>query len=55
MLDELRKRGVVNAACIGAATDLGIKKDLEDLGLSLVPVGNRIKYFLEKGYQVISF
>ncbi|PWV37232.1 MAG: hypothetical protein DJ555_03145 [Desulfurococcaceae archaeon] len=55
MLDELKKRGAVDAACIGVAKDLGIEKPLEDLGLTLVPVGNRIKYFLEKGYQVISF
>jgi hypothetical protein len=37
------------------AKSLGIEKNLEDLGVNLVPVGNRIAYFLEKGYQVISF
>jgi hypothetical protein len=55
MIEELRRRGAIDAACINVAKSLGIEKSLEDLGLNLVPVGNRIAYFLEKGYQVISF
>ncbi len=55
MLDELRRRGAIDAACINVAKNLGIEKNLEELGLNLVPVGNRIAYFLQKGYQVISF
>jgi hypothetical protein len=55
MLEELRRRGAIDAACINVAKSLGIEKNLEDLGVNLVPVGNRIAYFLEKGYQVISF
>jgi len=55
MLEELRRRGAVDAACINVARSLGIEKGLEELGLNLVPVGNRIAYFIQKGYQVISF
>ncbi len=55
MLEDLRRRGAIDAACVGVAREFGIERHLEDLGLNLVPVGNRIKYFLEKGYQIISF
>lgn len=55
MIEELRRRGAIDAACINVARNLGIEKSLEDLGLNLVPVGNRIAYYIEKGYQVITF
>ena len=55
IFDELRRRGVIDAACVNVARSLGIETHLRDLGLNLEPIGNRIAYFLEKGYQAITF
>ncbi len=55
MLNELRKRGVVDSACVNVAKSLGIDKSLEEQGLNLAPAGARISYFLDKGYVPITF
>ncbi|MEM0044324.1 MAG: hypothetical protein QXJ51_06140 [Sulfolobales archaeon] len=55
MLRELRRRGAVDSACIGVASSLGIEKQIKDLEIDLAPAGSRIAYYLEKGYQVLTF
>lgn len=56
MLDKLVREGVVDSACVFVAQSQGIEKDLrEGLGIRLEPIGARISYYVERGYEVLTF
>lgn len=55
MFDELLKNKIVDSACIGVAENMKIKPNLESLGISLMPAGQRVAHFVREGYEIISF
>ncbi|BCU67732.1 hypothetical protein HS7_11690 [Sulfolobales archaeon HS-7] len=55
MFDELIKADVVDSACVGIAEAKGIKPQLTQLGLRLSNFGERLSYFVNQGYQIITF
>ncbi|MBP1357260.1 MAG: DsrE family protein [Sulfolobus sp.] len=55
MFKELLQNKVVDSACIRVANRMNIKPDLEKLGVNLMPVGERVSYYVNQGYEVITF
>ncbi|MCY0859198.1 MAG: DsrE family protein [Sulfolobaceae archaeon] len=55
MVQELLENKVIDSACIGVANQMNIKPDLEKLGISLMPAGERVSYYVNQGYEVITF
>ena len=55
MFQEMLANKVIDSACINAAEMMNIKPQLEGMGLSLLPSGQRIAYYLNQGYQVLTF
>lgn len=55
MFEEMLKEKVIDSACIGVAERMNLKPQLERLGLNLVPVGERVAYYVNQGYEVITF
>lgn len=55
MFTELLQNKVIDSACIGVAQSMNIKPNLESLGLSLLPAGERVSYYVNQGYEVITF
>jgi hypothetical protein len=53
--DILLKNRAIDSACVAVAERAGIKQSLEQLGLALLPAGERIAYYVNQGYTVISF
>ena len=51
----LYSAGAIDSACIAVAERLGKKERLEEMGVKLLPSGERIAYYVNQGYQVISF
>lgn len=55
MFQELLQNKIVDSACIGIAQAMNIKPHLENLGVSLMPAGERVSYYVNQGYEVITF
>lgn len=55
MFQELLQNKVVDSACIGVAQSMNIKPHLEQIGVSLMPAGERVSYYVNQGYEVITF
>ncbi len=55
MFRELVDSKVLDSACIGVANQMSIKADLEKLGVNLMPAGERVSYYVNQGYEVITF
>jgi len=55
LLNELIKMNVVDGACIGYAKKLGIEKKLEELNVSLLPANERVAFYINNGYTVLTF
>lgn len=55
MFQEMLQNKVVDSACVGVAERMNIKPDLERLGLSLMPAGERVAKYVKEGYEVITF
>jgi hypothetical protein len=45
----------VDSACVAVAERMTIKPQLESLGLTLLPAGERIAQYVNEGYVVITF
>ncbi len=54
MFQELLQNKIVDSACIGVAQTMNIKPHLESLGVSLLPAGERVSYYVNNGYEVIT-
>ncbi|HLH85357.1 MAG TPA: DsrE family protein [Thermoplasmataceae archaeon] len=54
-LRKLQAMNLVDSACVGVAERYGMKDKLVSLGFQLAPAGERIAYYVNKGYEVISF
>ncbi|BBD73966.1 hypothetical protein HS1genome_2355 [Sulfodiicoccus acidiphilus] len=55
MLMELIQNHAVDSACVGVATNMGIKEKLESMGVRLEPAGERVSHYVNQGYEVITF
>lgn len=55
MVQELIQNKVVDSACVGVAQAMNIKPQLENMGVSLMPAGERVAYYVNQGYEVITF
>jgi hypothetical protein len=55
MVQELIQNRVVDSACVGVAQAMNIKPQLENMGVSLMPAGERVAYYVNQGYEVITF
>ncbi|BCU69674.1 hypothetical protein [Stygiolobus caldivivus] len=55
MFQELLQNKVIDSACIGVAQNMNIKPHLENMGISLMPAGERVGYYVNQGYEVITF
>ena len=55
MFNELLQNKVVDSACIGVAQAMNIKPHLESMGVTLLPAGERVSYYVNQGYEVITF
>jgi hypothetical protein len=53
--EELAKAKAVDSACVAVAERMNIKPQLEALGLTLLPAGERIAHYVNQGYEVITF
>lgn len=51
----LSNAGCVDSACIAVANAKNIKEQLTNMGINLIPTGERLAYFVNSGYQVITF
>ncbi|MEM3487876.1 MAG: hypothetical protein QXY52_04975 [Conexivisphaerales archaeon] len=51
----LNDSGNVDSACIAVANSKNIKEQLTNMGINLVPTGERLAHFVNSGYQVITF
>ncbi len=54
MFQEMLQNKVVDSACVGVAQNMNIKPDLERLGVPLLPAGERVAYYVNNGYEVIT-
>ena len=55
MFQEMLANKAIDSACINVASAMNIKPELEKMGLSLMPAGERVSYYVNQGYEVISF
>ena len=55
MFQEMLTNKAVDSACIGVAQAMNIKPQLENMGISLMPAGERVSYYVNQGYEVITF
>lgn len=55
MFQELLQNKVIDSACVGVAQSMNIKPQLENMGISLMPSGERVAYYVNQGYEVITF
>lgn len=51
----LLKNRAIDSACVNIAQSTGIKPHLEALGIDLLPAGERIAYYVNQGYEVLTF
>lgn len=52
---KLNDAGAVDSACVAIARNGGIEQKLTDLGVKLLPAGERVSFYVNGGYQVITF
>ncbi len=52
---SLNAAGAVDSACVFIAKNSGVEQQLTDLGVKLLPAGERVSHFVNEGYQVITF
>ncbi len=53
--EALLKNGSIDSACINYAKGKGIDSSLLKLKLDLKPAGERVAYYVNNGYQVLTF
>ena len=53
--DYLLKNGAVDSACINYAKGRGIDSSLLKIKIDLKPAGERVSYYMNNGYQVLTF
>ncbi len=54
-LKKLIDMGVVDSACVGIAKSKNVALEIQGKGVALENYRDRIAYYLENGYSVISF
>ncbi len=57
-LDHFRKlneAGAIDSACVAIAKNGGFEQKLTDLGLKLLPAGERLAHYVNEGYQIVTF
>lgn len=45
----------IDSACVFIAKNSGVEDKMKEIGIELQPAGERLSYFVNNGYQVISF
>ena len=55
MLQEMLNNKVIDSACVNIAQAMNIKPQLESLGINLMPAGQRVAYYVNQGYEVLTF
>ncbi|AGE71016.1 DsrE family protein [Sulfolobus acidocaldarius] len=55
MFQEMLQNKLVDSACIGVAERMNLVPDLKNMGVNLVPVGERVAHYVNNGYEVITF
>lgn len=55
LFNKLMEAKAVDSACVGIADAMKIRTDLERLGVSLAPAGERLAQYVNNGYEVITF
>ncbi|ARM75502.1 hypothetical protein [Acidianus manzaensis] len=55
MFQEMLQNKIIDSACVGVAENMKIKPNLENLGISLMPAGERVAHFVKEGYEIVSF
>ena len=53
--NEMVKTGLVDSACVGVAKMFGIEMRLQEMGVELLRFGERLAFFVNNGYEVITF
>lgn len=53
--NEMVKTGAVDSACVGVAKMFGIEMRLQEMGVELLRFGERLAFFVNNGYEVITF
>lgn len=52
----LMENKAVDSACVAIAKNSGgVDKKLEEMGVSLMPAGERLAYYVNNGYSVVTF
>lgn len=52
---KLIEAKAVDSACVFIAQNAGVEDQMKEIGIELQPFGERLSYFVNNGYQVISF
>ena len=55
LIDRLGKMGAIDSACIMIARELRAEKEFEELGIRLEPAAERLAWYVNNGYQIITF
>lgn len=55
MFQKLLEEKVIDSACIGVAKNEGLIEKLTEMGLRLEPMGERVAFYVNNGYEVITF
>ncbi len=52
---KLISLGAVDSACVYMAEKSNVESKISELGINLLPAGERLAYFINNGYEVITF
>ena len=53
--NDIVKAGALDSACVFLAKKFEIETKLEDMGVRLMPFGERLAFYVNSGYEVITF
>lgn len=53
--DEIVKAGALDSACVFLAKKFEVDVRLQEMGVKLMPFGERLAYYVNNGYEVITF
>jgi len=53
--EKLMSGGAIDSSCVNYANNKGIKDAIAKLNIKLMPAGDRLSYYLNNGYQVVTF
>ncbi|MFP3346843.1 MAG: hypothetical protein RXR17_05340 [Sulfolobaceae archaeon] len=55
MFQKMLEEKVIDSACIGVAKSEGLVEKLTEIGIRLEPMGDRVAYYINNGYEVVTF